>query len=82
MSDISDLSKEELLALAEVVELWEKIIYALSKIEAKPPDYDLHVEIDRAEPDGYLGWVGCNEDGCYTFQPATGHHRPAKDDDE
>lgn len=68
MSEISDLTKEEMIVLAEVVDLWDTIIMVLGKIEAHPRDYVLHVETD-VEP-GYLGWVGCNEGGTITFQPA------------
>lgn len=65
---LSDLSKAELAALAEVIDLWEQLIVALSNVEAHPRDCVLHIDSD-IEP-GYLGWIGYNEGGEITFQPA------------
>jgi hypothetical protein len=68
VSEISSLSKEELTVLADVVELWEKLITLLGKVEAHPREYLLHIETE-VQP-GYLGWVGYDESGTVTFQPA------------
>jgi hypothetical protein len=68
MSGVSDLSKEELTVLAEAVDVWEKLLELLSRIEAWPRDHQLHIETE-VQP-GYLGWIGYNEGGSITFQPA------------
>lgn len=68
MSEISDLSKEEMAALSEAVDLWEKIYEVLGKVEARPCDGVLHIDTE-VQP-GYLGWIGYNEGGTVTFQPA------------
>ena len=68
MSEISDLSKQELHAIARVVELWEEIYIALGKVEAYPRGGVLHID-SEVQP-GYLGWIGWNEGGDVTFQPA------------
>lgn len=68
MSEVSDLSKEELSVIAEAIDLWEKLMEVLGKVEARPRDYRLHIETE-VEP-GYLGWIGYNEGGSVTFQPA------------
>lgn len=70
MSAPSDLSKEELRVIAEVVELWELIVLKLSQVNAWPRDNELHIH-SRSISD-YLGWVGHNEGGDVTFQPASG----------
>lgn len=64
----SDLTKEELTALAEAVNLWEQICTVLGRIEAWPRDHVMHIETE-VQP-GYLGYIGCGESGAYTFQPA------------
>lgn len=69
MSEVSDLSKEEMAALSEAIDLWEQLIHALGKVEARPKDHMLHIETE-VQP-GYLGWIGYNEGGCITFQPAS-----------
>lgn len=65
---ISDLSKKELSALARVVELWDEIWTVLSTIDAHPQSASLHIDSELYP--GYLGWVGWNEGGDITFQPA------------
>jgi hypothetical protein len=62
------LSSPELSALAEAVELYEKILDVLGRVEAYPRDHVLHVETE-IQP-GYLGWIGYDESGTVTFQPA------------
>lgn len=69
MTEVSDLSRQELTALAKVVELWEEITAVLAGIEAYPRDHVLHIQTEAVEP-WYLGWIGCNEGGSITFQPA------------
>lgn len=68
MGEVSDLSKAEMAALSEAVDLWEKLYEVLGKVEARPRDSVLHIETE-VEP-GYLGWIGYNETGEVTFQPA------------
>jgi len=68
VSGVSDLSKEELGVIAEAIELWEKLLEVLGRVEARPRDYQLHIETE-VDP-GYLGWIGYNEGGSVTFQPA------------
>lgn len=65
---ISDLSKKELQVLARVVELWDEIYTELGKIEASPQVGVLHIDTELYP--GYLGWIGWNEGGYITFQPA------------
>jgi len=65
---VSDLSTEELTVIARAVELWDEILTTLAKVEAYPRDYTLHINTEL-QP-GYLGWIGCNEGGRTTFQPA------------
>lgn len=68
MSDPSDLSKEELAAISEAIDLWDKLLTILGRVEARPRDCVLHIATE-VEP-GYLGWIGFNESGSITFQPA------------
>lgn len=68
MSDVSDLSKGEMAAISEAIDLWEKLYDVLGRVEARPRDGVLHIETE-VEP-GYLGWIGYNEGGSVTFQPA------------
>lgn len=65
---ISDLSKQELSALARATELWDEIWTTLATIDARPQVPCLH--IDTEVYPGYLGWIGWNEGGDITFQPA------------
>lgn len=65
---IASLTKDELTALAEVVDLWEKLLVALSNVQAHPRGHSLHI-CSEIEP-FYLGWVGYDESGTLTFQPA------------
>lgn len=66
---VSDLSSQELRALARVVELWDEICSELAKVQAYPRDGSV-LHIDTELPPGYLGWVGWNESGDITFQPS------------
>jgi hypothetical protein len=68
VSEVSDLSKKELAVLSEVVDLFEQILDKLGAVEAWPRDHVLHIE-SEVQP-GYLGWIGWNEGGAVTFQPA------------
>ena len=67
MSEASDLSKGELRAIARTVELWDEIHNVLSAVEARPRGV-LHIDTE-IQP-GHLGWIGHNENGDITFQPA------------
>jgi hypothetical protein len=69
MSEVSDLSRQELAALSKVVELWDEICSVLAKVEAHPRD-GLVLHIDSEIHPFYLGWVGYNENGDITFQPS------------
>lgn len=70
MSEVSDLSKSELSALARAVELWDELLATLGKVEAYPAgNSELHIETEL-QP-GYLGWIGYNEGGVVTFHPAS-----------
>lgn len=65
-----DLSKHELTALAEAVELWEELTSTLGSVGIRPmEDSVLHIEHDSSA-NAYLGWIGCNENGRATFQHA------------
>lgn len=68
MSDVSDLSKEEMAAISEAIDLYEKLVEVLGRVEARPANGVLHIETE-VQP-GYLGWIGHNESGTVTFQPA------------
>ncbi len=65
---ISSLSGPELAALSRVVDLWEEIWTTLHSIDAKPQVSALHIDTE-AYP-GYFGWVGWDEGGGISFQPA------------
>lgn len=65
---ISDFSKLELEALAQVVELYEKMIDTLGRVEMYPRYDRFHIKSEVVP--GYAGWIGYNEDGCIVFQPA------------
>jgi hypothetical protein len=65
---IGDLSKEEMAAISQVIELWDAIYAVLGRVQARPKDGILHIE-SEIHP-FYLGWVGWNEGGDITFQPA------------
>ncbi|AID58917.1 hypothetical protein PBI_GAIA_98 [Mycobacterium phage Gaia] len=66
---ISDLSKEELEALAKAVDLWDQICSVLSKVEAYPRNGSvLHIDTER-QP-GHLGWIGYSDSGVVAFQPS------------
>lgn len=67
MSEMSSLSKEELTVLAEAVDLYEKLLGVLGKVEAYPRDHKLHIQTE-VQP-GYLGWLGYDESGTLVFQP-------------
>src|SRR5690606_1638807 len=70
VSEVSDLSKSELSALARAVELWDELLATLGKVEAYPAgNSELHIETEL-QP-GYLGWIGYNEGGVVTFHPAS-----------
>lgn len=78
MSEVSDLCKEELTALARAVELWDELFTVLGRIEARPGgDGVLHIETE-VQP-GYLGWIGYGEGGSIVFQPAP---PPATEEDK
>lgn len=65
---VSDLSKNELEAIAEVVGLWDQICQVLAKVEAYPRNGSV-LHIDTEVQPGYLGWVGYSDHGDVTFQP-------------
>lgn len=71
MSEIPDLCKADMAAISEAIELWEKLHYVLGRANLVPDSH--HINISRRDYDGepYLGWIGCNPDGDWVFQPAT-----------
>lgn len=62
-----DLSSEELTAIAKVVTLAKAMAEALSPAEAWPGRIEIHSEVQP----GFLGWVDMNDNGDWTFQPAS-----------
>jgi len=69
MPEVPDLDRKDLETLARVVELWEEIAAVLGRAELEPTEHALHIRwMDGTR---YLGWVGCNENGDYTFQPCS-----------
>ena len=66
---VSDMSPEELRAVAEATELFRKIAQVLGEVEAYPQGGVLHIT-SEVQP-GYLGWIGYNENGDITFQAAS-----------
>lgn len=78
MTEVGYLCKDDLEALAKVVELWEEIAIVLSRAELEPTNHCLHIRwMDGTH---YLGWVGCNENGSYSFQPCLGDGNPDRSD--
>ena len=69
LSEIPDLCKAELAALAEVIEHWKNIHMALFRADLGP--LTDAIDIQRQDTEEYLGWIGCNPDGDWVFQPAT-----------
>ena len=68
MSESSDLSAPELRAIAKATELFTEIAQVLGSVEAFPKGGVLHIT-SEVQP-GYLGWIGYNENGDISFQPA------------
>ena len=75
MADISDLNKEELQAISEVIDLWQKIWVTLTDIELSLKVDKLHIQ-SNSHRSYYLGYIHTNENGDMVFQPAQPVERP------